>query len=224
MTEQIICCELSEWNGTEYPDFELNLSNQFGVTCLPLYINNKNSSENFDSIWKYLTSNRNLIHEYINRQHEFRRSILFQQYENGEQLDLGYYDYIDLLSHLEERVVLCIRALHSFHPNLLPWLDYIVNKTNIKILILNSKGIKGLDQLNHFPRAILPSYSKKEIVEACSRAVYDLTGTSMSYSELSSAFSKCHSLKEFITKVQTAAVYQSTPSKMKHLNYFKEAL
>lgn len=132
------------------------------------------------------------------------------------QLDLGIYDCVDILSLLDEKLMLLIRVFDSIEHYLLPWLNYAVTTTtNIKILVLNREGIKGLSRLEHLPQVILPQLSRNSIIDTCSTAIHDLTGTRMSYSELGFTYSNSSSLKEFITHTQAAVLCQSTPSALK---------
>lgn len=212
VTEQIMCCQIGTWNGTDYPDFELRLSDKFEITCITLCINDNEVTPVIDAIWKYVSINEKLVLGYIEQQKVFRRDTLYRQYEKEKQLDLGFYDCIDLLSCLNKEVVLCIRVFDSIQPYLLSWLDYILKKQNIKILILNREGVKGLNKLKNIPRITFPPLSKGNVIETCSNAIQELTGTSMSYSELDLTFTNSLSLKEFIVQVQSAVLRQSTPS------------
>ncbi len=216
-TEQIVCCQTKEWNGTDYPDLELRLSDISGMISITLFVHNDDVEMAIDTIWKHVSANEELILSYIEQQKGFRREVFYQQYKNGEQLDLGIYDCIDLLSLLDEKLMLFIRISDSIERHLLSWLNYAASTTtNIKILVLNSEGAKGLSRLKNLPQVILPQLSRSIIVETCSNAIHDLTGTRISDSELYFTYSNSSSLKEFITHTQAAILYQITPQHCSH--------
>lgn len=217
-TEPIVCCQTEEWNGTDYPELELRLSDISGMIPITLFVHNDDVEMAIDTIWKHVSANEELIWSYIEQQKRFRREVFYQQYKNGEQLDLGIYDCIDLLSLLDEKLMLFIRISDSIERHLLSWLNYAARTTaNIKILVLNSEGAKGLSHLKNLPQVILPQLSRNSIVETCSNAIHDLTGTRISDSELDFTYSKSSSLKEFITHTQTAVMCKSTPQHLKWL-------
>ncbi|OQK44164.1 hypothetical protein XM72_c11055 [Vibrio vulnificus] len=58
----------------------------------------------------------------------------------------------------------------------------------------------------------LQKFSNEHIMDTCQDAIFALTGSYMPQSELDFALSNSQSLNEFIAIIQTATLYQCSPS------------
>ncbi|MBL4830764.1 MAG: hypothetical protein JKY55_12895 [Aliivibrio sp.] len=214
-TEQVLCCELSPWNGISSSEFEGMLSNNSGYSCIPLSANEKHVDDIIETIWQHVAPNDKLIDGFLKKIVSFRHDELRKQIYSSSQPDLGIYDCVDLLSQLETETLLCIRVSDSVPTYLMPWVKYLVSTTNIKVILLHTKTIRKIVQFNELQRIALPELSKKCVAGACQDAVYKLTGKHIPQSELNIALANSHSLNEFISIVQTATLSQCTISSLR---------
>lgn len=210
--DQILCCEITPWNGANSNEFERRISNRKEHLCIPLIVNGDEVENFINVIWRSLAFDKQLFDDFVQSNSKFRRDELNQQLMNGIQPDLGIYDCADLLLRVDKIVVLCIR-INEFVPDYLtPWVDYIIRHSRVKVIILHTKEVRRIGKLKHFDRKLLPVLSRNCIVEACQYAVYQLTGTYIQSLELDKALSYSQSLNEFISIVQAATVRQCTIS------------
>lgn len=101
LTQKVVCCQVGRWNGTDYPHFDLRLSDVCNMNCISLFLDNDIMSF-IDPVLEHVSRNDNSILRFIEMWNSRRRTELYQQYKSGEKLDVGIYDCIDLLSLLDE--------------------------------------------------------------------------------------------------------------------------
>jgi hypothetical protein len=204
-TEQVLCCELSPWNGISSSEFEGRLSSDSSRSCVCLNVNGEHINGIIDTIWRHAASNEKAVEAFLNKIGKYHSDELKKQINSGSQPDLGIYDCVDLLSKFEGDTLLCIRVSDAVSNYLMSWVEYIISTTGIKILFLPKK-ICRISQFNGLNRIVLPELSKVCIVDTCQSAVYKLTGYHIPRSELDIALANSYSLNEFISIVQTATL------------------
>ncbi len=207
-TERVLCCEVNSWNCTASSELERRISTVGKCSCIPLTVNGEHSESIISSIWQHLSSKREAIDDFVDGNCKFRRNELRQQVKSGGRPDLGIYDCADLLSHADMMTVLCCRISGTVPTYLSYWIDYTVQNTRCKVIVLHPKNVSRISQLKHLDRLILPVLSKDCIVEACEYAVYRLTGAHIQRSDLDAALTYSCSMNECISIVQLTTVSQ----------------
>lgn len=208
VTERVVRCEVTAWNGAQSPEFERWISRGGTRMCIPLAIHDQQIDHIIGVVWNLVSPDQKLVREFIESNSQFRRDELIRQINSEIQPDLSIYDCIDLLSKLNVEAVLCLRIVDSVPSYFVAWLGYIQQYTRLKIIILFSKNTVSLEKLEPFSCIQLPTLPKIEVIESCCNAVNELTGKRMQRSELDAAFSQSKSLKEFTSIIQTATLYQ----------------
>ncbi|TOK19822.1 hypothetical protein CGI22_21945 [Vibrio parahaemolyticus] len=209
-TDRTLCCEVNPWNCAGSSEFETRIAENAQCLCIPITIRGDQVEGIIHTIWQYISSNKSCTEIFINKNHTLRRDELHQQIRSKEIPDLSIYDCVDLLSELNTATVLCIRIGNSMPDYLMGWVNYISRYTSLKIIILHPKAVSKGDQFKHLHSLTLPVLSKICVLDACTSAVYRLTGRHMPRSELDAAISVSHSLDEFISIIQAATVGQCT--------------
>lgn len=208
VTERVVRCEVTAWNGTQSPGFERWISRGGTRMCIPLAIHDQQIDHIIGVVWNLVSPDQKLVREFIENNSLSRRDELIGQINSEIHPDLGIYDCIDLLSKLNVEVVLCLRIVDSVPSYFVAWLGYIQQYTRLKIIILFSKNTVSLEKLEPFPCIQLPTLPKTEVIESCCNAVNELTGKRMQRSELDAAFSQSKSLNEFVAIIQSSTLYQ----------------
>lgn len=206
--ERIVCCQIEPWNGVSSCEFEARLSETADCSCISLAADGEDVDSIIFLIWQWVSSNQSVVDEFISKSVEFRRSSLREKLNLGMQPDLGIYDCVDLLSLVDTAIVLCIRITDSVPTYLTHWVEYITRRTRVKVIVLHPKKLRRMSQLKHFNRIVLPVLSKICTTQACESAIYRLTGTHITSSELETAYSYSDCLNEFISLMQEATVRQ----------------
>ncbi len=213
-TTQIVCCEENSWNGIGSLEFERRISYSGLYKCIPLIVHGDQVGNVIKNIWQHVASNKILVDEFIENTYKFRVSEIRQQVNSGTLPDLGIYDCADLLAKIESDILLCLRIVDSIPSYLMPWLDYILNYTKVKIIIIYPSRELNFSKFKHIDNITLPVISKYIIIEKCQNAVHRLTGSYIETSEIEIAFSYSQSLNEFVSLVQAATVSQCTISEL----------
>ena len=218
-TENILCCEHNPWSSTSSYEFENRLSYGTKRPCISLNADGEKVKDIIESVWRHVASNDSVLEQFLDKVNKHHSDELRKNIDAGLLPDLGIYDCVDLLAHLGTDTILCIRITSSVPSYLKPWIEYINSTTRIKVLLLHPPKVHHLLQLSEFNRMTLHKFSNEHIVDACQHAVFALTGSYMPQSELDFALSDSQSLNEFIAIVQTATLYQCSPSSLQFAEF-----
>lgn len=199
-------CQVSDWNGAFYPDFELLLEKQLGITCLSLQLDGSNFEQCIDAIYRHVLKGERTILDFIHTPNEFRRELFLSQLESLGKIDIGLYDCADLLSLLDEELLLCFRLNGAVPDVLLFWLDYISKKVQIRPLLLTNDRTKCLGRLKGAVKVALPDIAKSEILSTSLNSVQSLTGLTVEKAALEDLLWMSGSLEEFLHTVQQKAI------------------
>ena len=122
------------------------------------------------------------------------------------KIDIGLYDCADLLSLLDEELLLCFRLNGAVPDVLLFWLDYISKKAQIRPLLLTNDRTKCLGRLKGAVKVALPDIAKSEILSTSLNSVQSLTGLTVEKAALEDLLWMSGSLEEFLHTVQQKAI------------------
>lgn len=206
-------CQVSDWNGTFYPDFELLLEKQLGITCLSIELDGSNIEQCIDTIYRYALKDKATTLKYIHTQKESRRELFLSHLKNHGKIDIGLYDCGNLLSLLDEEVLLCFRLNGSIPDYLTFWLDYTAKRAQIKPLLLTNEGTKFLDRLKGVEKITLPDITSDEVSSASLSALKSLTGKTIKRVDIEELLSMSDSWETFLRLIQMRAL-QGTLTKI----------
>ncbi|ROO74776.1 hypothetical protein [Vibrio crassostreae] len=199
-------CQESDWNGTFYPDFELLLEKQLGITCLSIEIDGSTIEQCIDTIYHHALKDKATTLKYIHTQKESRRELFLNQLESNGKIDIGLYDCGNLLSLLDEEILLCFRLNGSVPDYLTFWLDYTAKRAKIKPLLITNERTRFLGRLKGVEKVTLPDLTRCEILSTSLRSLKSLTGQTIEIVDLEDLLSMSNSLEKFLHLIQLRAV------------------
>ncbi|MEZ8798532.1 hypothetical protein OAA_18465 [Vibrio cyclitrophicus 1F175] len=199
-------CQMSDWNGTFYPDFELLLEEQLGITCLSIEIDSSSIEQCINTIYRHVLRDKETTLMYIHTQKDSRRELFLSQLKSHGKIDIGLYDCGNLLSLLDEEVLLCFRLNGSVPDYLTFWLDYTAMRAKIKPLFLTNETTRFLGRLKGVEKLTLPDLNSGEILSASLSALKSLTGQTIDRVDIEELLSMSDSLEEFLSLIQLRAV------------------